>query len=47
MMATEGLVKRYYYYADMKRSEIMQLRTELSKVDDSETELDVSTDEEL
>ena len=47
MMATEGLVKKYYHYADLKRSEILQLRTELSKVNDSETELDVSSDEEL
>ena len=43
MMATEGLVKKYYHYAELKRFEILQLRTELSKVDDSDTELSVST----
>ena len=47
IMAAEGLVKHYYHYADMKRSEILKLRTDLSKVDDSENELDVNTSEEL
>ena len=47
IMAAEGLVKNYYHYADMKRSEILKLRTDLSKADDSENELDVNTSEEL
>ena len=46
MMVAEGLVKRYYHYADMKRSEILHLRCELKKLDDSEDD-DVITDEEL
>ena len=46
IMAVEGLVKSYYHYADMKRSEIIVLRTELSKVDNSEDEL-ISSDDEL
>ena len=40
-------MKKYYHYADMKRSEILYLRNELSKVDDSDDEVDVSRDEEL
>ena len=47
IMAVEGLVKSYYHYADMNRSEIIVLRTELSKVDNSEDELDISSDDEL
>ena len=46
IMAAEGLVKNYYHYADIKRSEIIDLRTELSKVDNSEDELDMSSDDE-
>ena len=46
IMAAEGLVKNYYHYANMKRSEILKLRTDLSKVDESENELD-STSEQL
>ena len=46
MMVAEGLVKRYYHYADMKRNEILDLRCELKKLDDSEDD-DVITDEEL
>ena len=46
MMVAEGLVKRYYHYADMKRSEILDLRCELKRLDDSEDD-DVITDEEL
>ena len=47
IIVAEGLVKNYYHYADMKRSEIIDLRTELAKVDDSEDELDISSDDEL
>ena len=47
MMVAEGLVKRYYHYADMKRTEILELRAELAKLDSSENEDDVMTDEEL
>ena len=47
IMAAEGLVKTYYHYANMKRSEILKLRTDLSKVDESENEFDVNTSEEL
>ena len=41
MMVAEGLMKRYYHYADMKRNEILDLRC-----DDSEDD-DVITDDEL
>ena len=47
MMVAEGLVKRYYHYADMKRNEIFELRAELSKFDNSESEDDCLTDEEM
>ena len=40
------LQKGYYHYADIKRSEIIDLRAELSKVDNSEDELDMSSDDE-
>ena len=46
MMVAEGLVKRYYHYADMKRNEILDLRCELKKLDDSEDD-DIITDEEF
>ena len=47
MMVAEGLVKRYYHYADMKRTEILELRAELAKLDSSENEDDVMTDDEM
>ena len=47
MMAVEGLVKTYYHYADMKRSEILELQAEMTKLDTSESEDDVKTDDEL
>ena len=46
MMVAEGLVKRHYHYADMKRNEILDLRCELKKLDDSEDD-DIITDEEF
>ena len=47
MMAIEGLVKTYYHYADMKRSEILKLQDEMRKLDTSGSEDDVITDDEL
>ena len=48
ILVAEGLVKRYYHYADMKRSEILQLRSELNKADISDTdENELITDDEL
>ena len=45
MLVAEGLVKSYYHYADMKRSEILVLRSELSKIDNDEPEEAFSDDE--
>ena len=47
MMVAEGLVKRYYHYADMKRSEILELRDELTKIDNFADEDEVFTDDEI
>ena len=47
MMVAEGLVKRYYHYADMKRTEIFELSDELTEVDNSENEDDVFTEDEI
>ena len=47
MMVAEGLVKKYYHYADMKRSEILELRDELTKIDNSGGEDEVFTDDEI
>ena len=48
ILVAEGLVKRYYHYADMKRSEILHLRCELNKADISDTnENELITDDEL
>ena len=46
-MVAEGLVKRYYHYADIKRSEIRKLRDELTKIDNSGDEDEVFTDDEI
>ena len=32
IMATEGMIKQYYHYADMKRSEILELRGQPVKI---------------
>ena len=45
MLVAEGLVKSYYHYANMKRYEILELRSELSKIDNDETEEAFSDDE--
>ena len=48
ILVAEGLVKRYYHYADMKRSEILDLRNELNKADISETDQNEPvTDDEI
>ena len=48
ILVAEGLVKSYYHYAAIKRSEILDLRSELKKVDISETDENESvTDGEL
>ena len=48
ILIAEGLVKRYYHYADMKRSEILDLRNELNKADISETDRNEPvTDDEI
>lgn len=36
ILVAEGLVKRYYHYADMKRTEILDLRTQLNAGDPEE-----------
>lgn len=36
ILVAEGLVKRYYHYADMKRTEILDLRTQLNAGDPQE-----------
>ena len=38
MMVTEGLIKTYYHYADVKRAEILECRAELTKFDDFDNE---------
>lgn len=45
IVVTEGLIKRYYHYADMKRSEIWEIRNKLEKFDDFEEEHVISDDE--
>ena len=45
MMVAEGLVKRYYHYADMKRSEILDLRCEIKQAENSEDDDVISDDE--
>lgn len=35
ILIAEGLVKRYYHYADIKRSEILEICNQLSKVDEA------------
>ena len=47
IMVAEGLVKRYYHYADIKRSEILKLRDELTKIDNSGDEDEVFSDDEI
>ena len=47
MMVVEGLVKTYYHYADMKRTEILECRAELTKIDNSEKEDEVLMDDEM
>ena len=47
MMVVEGLVKTYYHYADMKRTEILECRAELTKIDNSENEDEVLMDDEM
>ena len=44
ILVAEGLVKTYYHYADMKRSEILDLRCKMAKDDDSE-DSDITDDE--
>ena len=39
--------KKYYHYADMKRSEILELRDELTKIDNSGGEDEVFSDDEI
>lgn len=45
ILVAEGLVKRYYHYADMKRSEILDLRCKLNTVGDSDGDNDITDDE--
>ena len=47
MMVVEGLVKTYDHYADMKRTEILECRAELTKIDNSENEDEVLMDHEM
>ena len=47
MMVVEGLVKTYYHYADMKRTEILECRAELTKIGNSENEDEVLMDDEM
>ena len=47
MIMVEGLVKTYYHYADMKRTEILECRAELTKIDNSEKEDEVLMDDEM
>ena len=47
MMVVEGLVKTYYHYADIKRTEILECRAELTKIDNSENEDEVPMDDEI
>ena len=42
-----GLVKTYYHYADMKRTEILECRAELTKIDNSENEDEVLMDDDM
>ena len=39
--------KKYYHYSDMKRSEILELRDELTKIDNSGGEDEVFSDDEI
>ena len=45
IMIEEGLVKQYYHYADMKRNEILHLRSQLNKDDDVESDELISDDD--
>lgn len=45
ILVVEGMVKRYYHYADMKRSEILDLHIQLKKVDVEDAEEGVIDDE--
>lgn len=46
-MAFEGIVKQYYHYADMKRSEILELRNKLAKLDEFEAQKYATSDDEM
>ena len=43
-MIEEGMVKQFYHYADMKRNEILHLRSQLHKDDDVESDELISDD---
>ena len=45
IMIEEGVVKQYYHYAEMKRNEILHLRSQLNKDDDVESDELISDDE--
>ena len=45
IMIEEGLVKQYYHYANMKRNEIIHLRSQLNKDDDVESDELISDDD--
>ena len=45
IMIEEGLVKQYYHYADMKRNEILHLRSQLNQDDDVESDELISDDD--
>ena len=47
ILVTEGLVKTYYHYADMKRGEIQSIRNILLKMEYFAEELAVINDDEL
>ena len=38
IMVAQGLVKRYYHYAELKRSEIIELRSKLDQEDEPATD---------
>ena len=45
IMVAQGLVKRYYHYAELKRSEIIELRSKLDQEDISSDEPATDVDE--